>query len=155
MAHVPGHAGQVGWANAQPDLLPGAGGDRAWPVMRRAVRHGEGSGRTGNSPGTRRWGRLGRRIAGGGEFGGGGPRFPARKRRLRRRLRARRLDSFRGEVEDGAADLLRASAGLGRARDGGARWWPWRCLQVTGRKHKNKEGAREKKKGRGAVSWRR
>jgi hypothetical protein len=93
-AHVGSHAGQVGWGRGQPDLLLDTGDGRPWPAMRRAASRGEGSSRTGDSPGTRRWGRLGRRTAGDGEFDGGGPRFPARKRRLRRRLEARGFDSF-------------------------------------------------------------
>jgi hypothetical protein len=122
---------------------------------------GEGSRRTGISPGTRRWCRIGRRWVGGGEFSGGGARFPARYPRRWRRFRPPRLDSFNGEIEDGDADLLSMSAGLGRARDGDAMCRPWWLSSCTGRIHVRKretEGKMESGQGigrkGGGEAWR-
>jgi hypothetical protein len=76
------HVGWPAWpgrlARAQADRLPGTAGGRPWRRLRRGKRRRKEGSRTGSSPGTRRWGRLGRRMDGGDEFGGGGGRCPAR-----------------------------------------------------------------------------
>jgi hypothetical protein len=108
-------------AMAQPDRLLDAGNGRPWWALRRGKRKGKGSRRTESSPGTRRGGRLGRRMAGVDEFRRRRSSFPARYPRRWRRFRSPRLDSLNGEVEDGDGDLLSTSEERGGARNGGAR----------------------------------
>jgi hypothetical protein len=90
-------------------------------VLWRMARRGKRSGRTGNSPGTRRWGRLGRRMAGGGKFGGRRARYLRGNPANRRRLWAILVDSSGGEEEDGDGDLLSFSEEQVGARKGGPR----------------------------------
>jgi hypothetical protein len=120
-AHTPGHAGQVGWAKTQPDLLPDAGNGRPWRRLRHGRRRGKGCGRTSSSPGTHRWCWFGRRVTGDDEFRWRRSSFPARYPRWWRRFRPPRLDSLNGEVEDGGGDLLSTSEEQGGAWNGGAR----------------------------------
>jgi hypothetical protein len=151
-----GPHGRLGWpgrlGNAQHDRLPVIGEGRPGTALRREKRRGKGGGRTGSSPGIRRGGQLGRRMAGGEQFGRRSSDYCEENPVNRRRFWAPRLDSSGEEEEGGVGDLLSTSAGLGRARDGGARWQPWRCLQATGRKHGEEGGRQGKKKGGEGVS---
>jgi hypothetical protein len=83
-----GQPGLVGWARPRPTGSQAPRRRRSWRRLRRGKRKGKGSRRTGGSPWVRRWARFGRRVASGGEFGGGELGSPARNPAKRRRLRA-------------------------------------------------------------------
>jgi hypothetical protein len=90
-------------------------------ALRCRKRRGTGSSRTLGSPGALRRGQLGRRRAGGDEFGGGRARYLRRKPANQRRLRAIPVDSSGGEEEDGDGVLLSFSEEQVGARNGGSR----------------------------------
>jgi hypothetical protein len=115
------------------------------PALRRRLRAKGGRGKgqeslllTLGSPASR----LGRREAGGEEFGGGARGYLRGKRR---RFRALRADSVGGEEEDGEAVLGVSSKEAGAARNGEGRRRPSSGLAGT---HRRKRGASQGEEGR-------
>jgi hypothetical protein len=119
-------------------------------ALRCGKRRGTGSSRTLGSPGALRRGQLGRRRAGGDEFGSGELGIRRGNRRLRWRFEVRGLDSSYEETEDGEAHLLGTSTEAGEERNGKGRRRPWRAARATGRFHGRERGASQGEKiGRG------
>jgi hypothetical protein len=142
----------MAWWSGRPQPWRAPARDQGGAMLWRRRGGGKEGGRTGFSPGTHRWGRFGRRMAGGEQFGGGGARDLRGNPVNRWRLRAVEVDSLDGEEHGDTMELLSTSAGLGEARNGDPRWQPWRPCSVQRGKHRRK---REIGKGEGRMGGRR